>query len=73
MILEVNCSVSRGDKICIYLAKTIKSTLEFRRLLFHYLKNRDSCIELGQKSKLFIESQAGATELSVPLLIKDLK
>lgn len=54
------------------LVKTVKNTLEFRRLLFHYLKNRDSCNELGQKSKLFIESQAGATELSVPLLIKDL-
>jgi len=54
------------------LVNTVKNSAEFRKLLFDLLADQEHCHELGQKSRAFIEAQAGAAELCVPLLMKDL-
>jgi hypothetical protein len=50
----------------------VNNPAEFRKLLFHLLADQERCLELGRKSQVFIENQAGAAELCVPLLMKDL-
>ena len=54
------------------LVNTVKNSAEFRKLLFDLLADQESCLELGRQSRVFVESQAGAAELCVPLLMKDL-
>ena len=54
------------------LVNTVKNSAEFRKLLFNLLADQESCLELGRQSRVFVESQAGAAELCVPLLMKDL-
>ncbi len=54
------------------LVNIVKNPAEFRKLLFDLLANQERCLELGRRSKAFVESQAGAAELCVPLLMKDL-
>jgi len=54
------------------LVNIVKNSAEFRKLLFDLLADQEHCHELGQKSRAFIEAQAGAAELCVPLLMKDL-
>ncbi|MBC8220862.1 MAG: 3-deoxy-D-manno-octulosonic acid transferase, partial [Proteobacteria bacterium] len=54
------------------LVNTVKNSAEFRKLLFDLLADQERCLELGRQSRVFVESQAGAAELCVPLLMKDL-
>jgi 3-deoxy-D-manno-octulosonic-acid transferase len=54
------------------LVNTVKNSAEFRKLLFDLLADQESCLELGRQSRVFVESQVGAAELCVPLLMKDL-
>ncbi len=54
------------------LVNTVNNPAEFRKLLFHLLADQERCLELGRKSQVFIENQAGAAEMCVPLLMKDL-
>jgi len=54
------------------LVNTVKNSAEFRKLLFDLLADQAYCFDLGKKSQAFVEAQAGAAELCVPLLMKDL-
>ena len=54
------------------LATAIKNSTEFRNWLFALLNDHEHCIQLGGKSREFVESQAGAADLCTPLLLADL-
>ena len=54
------------------LVNTVKNSTDFRKLLFDLLADQERCLELGRQSRAFVESQAGAADLCVPLLMNDL-
>ena len=51
------------------LAACVKNAEEFQSWLFNLLDNPKRCLELGKKSKEYIEGQAGASERCLPLLV----
>ena len=51
------------------LAKCINNSDEFRSWFYNLLDDRKLCLELGKKSKEFVEGQAGASERCLPLLV----
>lgn len=50
----------------------VNSSAEFRKLLFDLLADQERCLEFGKQAQEFVESQAGATDLCVPLLMAEL-
>ena len=50
----------------------VNSSAEFRKLLFDLLADQERCLEFGKQAQEFVESQAGATDLCVPLLMAKL-
>jgi len=51
------------------LAKCVKNSDEFKSWLYNLLDNPKLCLELGKKSKEYVEGQAGASERCSHLLI----
>ena len=51
------------------LAACVKNAEEFRSWIYSLLEDRKRCMELGEKSKEYIEGQAGASERCLPLLV----
>jgi len=54
------------------IAFSVNNSNKFNKLLFDSLANRDRCKDLGNKSCIFVEKQVGATDLCVPLLMKNI-
>lgn len=54
------------------LVSSVNHSAEFRNLLFELLADQERCLELGRQSRAFVESQAGAADRCVPLLMADL-
>ena len=53
-------------------AVCVKNSTEFRSFIFDLLADQERCRNLGQRSREFVESQAGAADLCVPMLMKNL-
>ena len=51
------------------LAACINNSNEFRSWLHNLLDDRELCLELGKKSREYVESQAGASKRCLPLLV----
>jgi 3-deoxy-D-manno-octulosonic-acid transferase len=51
------------------LAECVKNAEEFQSWLYNLLDNPKRCLDLGKKSKEYVEGQAGASERCLPLLV----
>jgi len=51
------------------LAACVRNAEEFQSWIHNLLEDRKHCMELGKKSKEFVEGQAGASERCLPLLV----
>ena len=51
------------------LAACVKNSDEFQSWLNSMLDDRKRCMELGKRSKEYVEGQAGASERCLPLLV----
>jgi len=54
------------------LAFSVNSPSKFKELLIDSLVNREHCKDLGKKSCIFVENKVGATDICVPLLMKNI-